>query len=97
MALAVKWSEEARTTFEQVLDWIRNKWSEKEALNFISKTEKIVQLISLQPHLFSASKHKYIRRAIITRQTSLIYIVLNSEVYLITFWDNRKDSVKLKL
>lgn len=96
MALAIKWSEEARTTFEQVIDWISNKWSEKEARNFISKTEYILQLIGIQPYIFSSSKHKSIRRAVITKQTSLIYIVLKSEIYLIAFWDNRKDPVKLK-
>lgn len=96
MALTIRWSKEARTTYEDVLSYLKENWSDKEVKKFIKKTDSILLVISHQPYIFKSSEHKKIRKALVTKQNSLFYIVRESEIYLITFWDNRMDPKKNK-
>jgi hypothetical protein len=38
MALTVRWSKEARATYEHVLSYLKENWSDKEIIKFINKT-----------------------------------------------------------
>ncbi|MVN19940.1 type II toxin-antitoxin system RelE/ParE family toxin [Mucilaginibacter arboris] len=91
MALIVNWSEEARVQFELIIDFLYYRWTEKEAKDFILKTEAVINVILNQPYLYPASNHNQIRKAVITKQTSVFYLMRNKEIYLITFWDNRQN------
>lgn len=91
MALTIKWSDEATLEFEQIIDFINNCWTEKEAIDFIIKTEFTIKLISTQPYLFPESNFRQIRKAVVTKQTSFYYLIQEQKVYIITFWDNRKN------
>ena len=96
MALPIRWSKEAKTTYEDVLSYLKANWSDKEVRKFIKKTESILLVISHQPYIFKSSEHKKIRKALVSKQNSLFYLVRESEIYLITFWDNRMDPKKNK-
>jgi plasmid stabilization system protein ParE len=96
MALKIRWSKEAKSTFENVLDYLRANWTHKEIEKFVSKTNAVLNVISLQPYLFKASAHKRVRKAVINKQNSLFYLVRESEIYLLSFWDNRRDPKKNK-
>lgn len=96
MALNIKWTKEAKDTFEKILIYLNEEWSVKEVENFISRTENILSIISQQPYLYKASAYKEIRQAVIGKQNSLFYLVKNDEVFLLTFWDTRQNPVKNK-
>jgi len=96
MALTVKWSKEAKATYENVISYLKENWTDKEAIAFSNKVESIISNISHQPYLFKASNHKRIRKAVIGKQNSLFYLVKESEILLVTFWDNRRDPKKNK-
>jgi len=96
MALAIKWSKEARITYEGVLSYLKENWSDKEVKKFVRKTESALLVISHQPYIFKSSEHKRIRKALVSKQNSLFYLVRESDIYLITFWDNRMDPKKNK-
>jgi plasmid stabilization system protein ParE len=96
MALTVSWSAEAKITYENVLAYLHENWSKKEIIKFVNRTESVLAIISLQPYIFKASHHNRIRKAVIGKQNSLFYIVRDTEIYLITFWDNRMDPKKNK-
>lgn len=91
MAFKIKWSDEAAFEFEQINNLIINRWTAKEAADFILKTESIIKVISTQPYLYPASNFNQIRRAVITKQTSVYYLIQEEEIYLVTFWDNRQN------
>lgn len=96
MALKIRWSKEAKSTFENVLDYLKGNWTDKEIEKFVSKTNSVLTVISSQPYLFKASAHKKVRKAVINKQNSLFYLVRESEIYLLSFWDNRRDPKKNK-
>jgi len=96
MASTVRWSKEAKTTYENVIAYLKENWTDKEIITFINRTEFILTIISHQPYLYKASNHKKIRKAVIGKQNSLFYLVRGSEIYLLSFWDNRRDPKKNK-
>lgn len=96
MALKVKWSAEARTTYQRVLDYLTENWTQREVQNFADRTASLLDLISRQPHLFRPSAHESIRKAVIGKQNSLFYQIKGTEIRLLSFWDNRQDPKKNK-
>ncbi len=94
MALTVKWSEEARIEFERILNFLSNRWTEKEVQQFILKTESFISVIAILPYSYPKSNYRYIRKAVITKQTSVFYLIRNQEIYLISFWDNRQNPTR---
>jgi plasmid stabilization system protein ParE len=96
MALTVKWSKKAKATYESVISYLKENWTDKEAIAFSNRVESIVSNISHQPYLFKASNYKRIRKAVIGKQNSLFYLVKESEVLLVTFWNNWRDPKKNK-
>jgi len=96
MALTVKWSKEAKETYENIIAYLKENWSDKEVIKFANKTTSILNVISHQPYIFKASNYKKVRKAVLGKQNSLFYLVRESEIYLVTFWDNRRDPKKNK-
>jgi plasmid stabilization system protein ParE len=52
MSLAVFWSDEANETFDSIVLFIENKWSERQAETFVKHTQKILSLIAEQPYMY---------------------------------------------
>jgi len=93
MALKIRWTPEAEDNFSSILDYLESEWSEKEIRKFARKTQIIIEQIAINPKMFKAAGTEEIRKAVITRQTSLFYFV-DEELELITllaFWDNRRN------
>ncbi len=93
MALNIRWTPEAEDNFSSILDYLESEWSEKEIRKFARKTQIIIEQIAINPKMFKAAGTEEIRKAVITRQTSLFYFV-DEELELITllaFWDNRRN------
>jgi plasmid stabilization system protein ParE len=100
MAMKISWSPEAEATFSAIVNYLENKWSEKEVRNFVTKTKKVIDRISRNPKLFIAFGEEEVRKAVITKQNSLFYWIdiQNEQIKLLAFWDNRKNpnSIRLK-
>jgi plasmid stabilization system protein ParE len=96
MALKIRWAQEARSTYDNVLRYLKENWTDKEIARFVAKTSSILTVISHQPYLFKESNHKKVRKAVINKQNSLFYLVRDTEIYLLSFWDNRRDPKKNK-
>jgi hypothetical protein len=92
------WSSKARITFFGVLDYLDKNWTRKEMIQFNLKTQIIINAIRKNPGIFPASvKFKEVRRAIIDKNNSLFYKIDDhpQKIYLLTFFDNRQNPVKL--
>lgn len=98
MALIVRWTREAEETFEEIIEYIGNKWTEKEIRNFVRKSYKVIAQIEKNPYQFKASRFHEIRKAFVTKHNSLFYFINENEslIELYSFWDNRKDPDKLQ-
>ncbi len=98
MALVVRWSKEAEDTFNEILDYLVDNWTEKEIKDFVRKSHKVIGQIVNNPYQFKASSYQEIRKAVITKHNSLLYFVNEEDevIDLYTFWDNRQNPKKLK-
>lgn len=68
--LKVIWSEKARNTYSNIIDYLFFKWTSKEIHSFISRTEEIIDKISINPYLFK--NNPSIRQAVIHPNVTLI-------------------------
>ncbi len=97
MVVEIKWSKKAKATFDDIVDFITENWSEKSAKKFVRKTEHTLMLISQNPKIFAEVDKKNIRKGIIVKQISVFYRVYNQHIRIITFWDNRRNPNNLKI
>lgn len=97
MAYSFFWTNEAVENLEEILDYLHYKWTIKEVNNFKLKLSKFIELIQSNPNLFpSSDKLPHLRKAVMSKQTSLFYQVVDSEIYLISIFINKKDLSRLK-
>jgi len=89
--MKVIWSAEAEKTYFETLEFIFNNWNIKTVESFEEKVFHVLDLISENNKLFPASKKKSIYKAVISKQTSVIYSISKNEITLLYFIDNRSD------
>ncbi len=91
------WSAEAIKNVKEIIDYLEWKWTERELRNFAKKLEKQIDIIKRQPLSFPKSKRKNIRRAVMTKQTTVYYEINNDAIRIVSLFDNRKNPKKLKI
>lgn len=92
------WSDEALKGLKEIIEYLENKFPEKEVKKFAKKLDKQLDLIKKSPESNPRSKHSNkIRRTVIAKLTSIYYIIDINEIKLISIVDNRKDPKKIKL
>ena len=89
--MKIIWSAEAEKTYFKTLEFIFNNWNIKTVESFEEKVFHVLDLISKNNKLFPASKKKSIYKAVISKQTSVIYSISKNEITLLYFIDNRSD------
>ena len=91
MSLLVKWSPATKDEFADLLNYVETEFGLDAALKLLDKTESAIDNISENPALYpSSGKVPAIRKAVITKQTSLFYRITAVEIQLLHFWDNRR-------
>jgi plasmid stabilization system protein ParE len=93
MALKARWTPEAEETFNNIIEYLENYWTENEVHSFVQKSQKVIAQIEKNPYQFKSTGFNEIRIAFVTKHNSLLYRVNEQDrmIELYTFWDNRKD------
>lgn len=65
MALAVRWTIEAEDTFAEIIDYLENRWTEKEIAFLVRETHKVIDQIEMNPYQFKACHVKDVRKALL--------------------------------
>ena len=96
MAYKIIWSPKALETFENVIQYLEENWSDKQIVSFVSETERVIKLISKNPYLFRGSEKENIFEAVITKHNLLLYQlnVEAKEVELLAIFDTRQHPKK---
>lgn len=90
-------SDEALKGLQEIIEYLGNKFPEKDVKKFAKKLDKQLDLIKKSPESSPRSKYsENIRRTVITKLTSIYYRIDKDEIKLISIVDNRKKK-KLKL
>lgn len=97
MAYPVIWSPVAKLTYYQILEYLEEKWTEKELKVFINRTEEVINHIRKNPRLYPYSRESKTFKCVVVKQVSLFYQFKQQNIELLLFWDNRQDPEKLLL
>ncbi|AKP50911.1 type II toxin-antitoxin system RelE/ParE family toxin [Cyclobacterium amurskyense] len=97
MGYKLRWSDESVKNLEDILDDIKFKWTDKEVDNFKSKLSHQLDLIVQNPYMFPVSTIKNgLRKAVLSKQTTIFYQIIDDIVYLTYLHINKKDIDKIK-
>lgn len=91
MAKTIIWTPEAEKTFDAVIDYLQQHWSGREIKNFIKRVSSVTDHIRRHPLSYRSAGKEDVREALITKQNLLLYRVTGETIYLLYFWDTRKN------
>ena len=93
----INWSDEALHNLRQIIEYLQERWSQKEISKFAKLLEAHIELIRQNSLLFPESDYKNdIRHAVLSKQTSIYYCILGDQVQIITIFDNRQNPKTLR-
>lgn len=90
------WTSAAKKSYEDVIEFLAQNWSQKEIDQFISRTEEVLMLMSNNPTIYplvSPDLHRYI----LSKHNSLFFKINDNKITILACWDNRKDPGNLKI
>lgn len=91
------WSEDAETDYEQNLDYLLERWSVKEAEEFVDKVDRALNTLRTERAKYKPTKYRGVFECVIVKHISLYYREKNGYIELVRFWNNSQDDKKLKL
>lgn len=90
--MKIVWSEEAALSYEEVIDFILEKWTIDIVANFIEKLNALLFKLSKHKNLCPKSAIMNLRKCLVSEQTSLVYRVKSSDlIEIVLFVDNRSN------
>jgi len=99
MDVEINWSDEAFETFQENINYLQEKWSEKEVIRFIQQTENIISRLKRFPLSYPPGyKNKRYRKARLNKYIALFYFFYKSDnkIVLLSFWNTKRDPNKIK-
>ncbi len=95
--MKIVWTLEAENSFTNIIDYLLERWTVKEANTFIDLVVDIIEKIKRYPEMFKLSQYDNTsREAIITKHTTLFYRVLDRTIEIECFWGNFQNPSKIK-
>lgn len=90
----IVWSDEALINLNEIISYIEFRWTDKEITAFLISLKSLIHTIQHKPTAFPLSKNFQIRRAVLSKQTTLYYSVTKDFITIISLFDNRKNPIK---
>lgn len=88
----VKWSGQSKVDFLNILGYLYQHWSDKEAQNFIYEIRSLTHLLEKGNVEFRKTRYASLHVAVISEHISVYYRVLSkAKVEIIRVWDNRQN------
>jgi len=89
---SIDWSDEASDNLDSIIEYLQNKWTDREIRRFFKKLDKRIDLISKNPLLFPVvDLTMNARRSVLTAQTTIYYQIKLDVVIILSLFDNRRD------
>lgn len=94
----ILWSDHAIFELKETIEYLENKWTEKELRTFSAKLDHTIELISKSPEIFPISIEKNnIRKAVVEKHNNLYYRINKNTIEIISLYANRKNPKKKKI
>ena len=97
MGYKLHWSEESVSNLEGILESLSRNWTNREVENYKKRLGQQLDLIIKNPYMFPISDHMpRLRKAVLSKQTTIFYEVKNKAIFLAYLHVNRKNIENLK-
>lgn len=93
----IVWSAQAIESFEKIIAYLKENWTEKEIKKFIKILENQISIIKDHPLSFPKSQFVQIRKSVLSKHITLYYKIVEDVVYIVTIFDNRQSPEKINL
>lgn len=96
MSYTIFWSPKAVETFENVIQYLSENWTQRQIKSLVDKTDDIINLLSKNPYLFRKSRKANIHEVLITEHNLLIYQIneVKKQVQILSIFDTRQNPKK---
>ncbi|SNS78330.1 Plasmid stabilization system protein ParE [Ekhidna lutea] len=92
MDYKIRWSPEAVEDLEKIENYLKDNWSEIVLNRFKSSLSNRLKLLSRFPEMHIASpKMPALRKSVLSKETSIIYTLIDNVIYIVGLIDNRSD------
>ena len=93
----IRWNPTAIIDYNENIDYLLEKWSEKAAQQFIDEVNHIEFILRQGNVDFPNTDFEGVKRLVIRKQITLFYRIINkNQVEFLRFWNNNKNTHKLK-
>lgn len=95
----ILWTNTARKTFDEIVSYLQNKWSEKDVENFINQVSQMLSLLQRYPEMCRPSiKREYVRIGIVNKHTQIVYYYKpdRKQIEILLFWNMKQNPVRFK-
>ena len=94
----VLWTDNAISELKDIIEYIEEKWTEKELRTFSAKLDHTIEIISKSPEIFPTSlEKKNVRKAVVEKHNNLYYQISDNSVEILSLFANRKNPKKKKI
>ena len=88
----LEFTKTAIEDYDDCIQYVANKFSEKRALKFVLEMKHNLELICKNPKAFPKSDYKDIRYVVVMKPITIFYTIVNeNKVQIISIWNNRKE------
>jgi plasmid stabilization system protein ParE len=92
MALEIFWSKRADSKFDQILDYLQNKWGESVTAAFVKKVYDFLDVLVEFPEIGAIDKPgRNIRGFVISSHVTVFYKISGEKIILVNFFNNRQS------
>ncbi|MGC9330459.1 MAG: type II toxin-antitoxin system RelE/ParE family toxin [Bacteroidales bacterium] len=86
------WTDESLENLSNIIDYLEQRWTEKEIRKFSRLLNRQINLIQSNPLLFPKSTTSgKLRKSVLSKQTTIYHCIDNKEIRIVTLYDNRQD------
>lgn len=89
------WTDSAKISFTEILDFLQLTWGQKQVNDFYNLTDKIIERIAKNPFQFPIYDSD-VYKALIHKNVSLFYKIDSEFIILMLFFDNRRKPIHFK-
>ena len=97
MNYSLRWTEEAKKSFNQNLEYLSDEWDNQIINNFLDRVDGILSRIKSNPEIYSLHRKTHnIRKCVVHKRIILYFKIVDSNnIDLLTFWNTYQDPDKL--
>ena len=96
--MTIDWTDIAKETYADELEFIDVKWGIKEVENFMILSDDFLKTLATGTFEGKPIRKGSLRTSVISKQTSIYYKIdeTSNSIILVCFWNNKKDPNALR-